>query len=761
MNEHHVILDWDATQRTLREQGSPIEPDLMARSLMQLCLAIGGELEPIALVSYHDQASMPILERAGFQVRLVNGSRPQALEDLENEFDRRVLDGSAQPFCVTLVTPDPALEKLARRATLRRYPVRVWGPSNTPHELRKPEYHFRPLEDLLPELRVRRVVILIDWENIAISLAQAGLVVNPETVAEAFKQRASRYGKLLRIYAYADWGALGQNQGEDVQRLLEMAGVETRYEISMRGKSSSDMRIVDKVHQLLQGIDPPDVLILASGDRDYRALIETAKRRFDKMVVLWGKKGTVNPMVSEVADEVEWVDDFLPLPHQRDFDSINRSVSRNENTLVDPLAELALRVEGLFHSQEWQWVSPGKLLDYLVASQNDPHVRSSARNLVNRAKAEGVLLGEYKPNPHPNATQPTIETLSSNPNHPSVKAARLVKSRVQDRVRYALEVRRMPYVTFSYIANGMEMDTELKRAGLARIRAEQTHWLNLMVETGLLVKERRTTPQNCTVLWLPKEKPAPTATDDPEMMIRRLVTSADTFMAQRGLDWVPLKSLHQRLERFGNTIFLETVEHLIQTGEAKKQPHENPNRPHPTMGLHLNPQGPTVAIIRQERERVITALGKIAEANQSLSPENLQAHFEAELQLDACTRWMEVLTDEGVLLKQGDEYHLNHNHALLSKTPEVEVEASLPDLESSTIRRLLTEALDDEQLRMLAFDHFREVYERFAEGMTKSTKVHLLIEYAERKELMSQLLTRIRELNPIRFKKFVPQVATA
>jgi hypothetical protein len=502
MNEHYVIVDWDTTQLLLRGPASLIGPGAVARQLKPLARAIGGDLQLMALVSNQDAPSQAAFAREGFRVWPVNGNRHQVLADLASELDHGVLAHSAEPR-VTFVTPDATLERLAERIA-QHCQVRVWGSSTSaPQNLRKPDYSFQSLEDLLPDLRSRRVAVLIDWENISIGLAQAGWAVNPERIAEAFKARAGRYGRLQAIYAYADWSALAKSQGLDIQRHLEMAGITTGYVLSMRGKSSSDMCIVEKAHQLLRSSESFDDLVLATGDRDFRSLIETV-RRSDKRVILWGKRGCVSPMVSEVADEVEWVDEFLSLQQQDDLDSINRGVSRTEESLIDPLAELVIKVEGLLHTYGWEWVSPGKLLDALIPAQSDADTRAIARERIHRAQAANLLHSEPKPNPCPQATRSTVEALSLNPAHPTVKAVRLVMARVHDRLRHALTVRRMPWVSFSYIADGMEADIELKWAGLARNRIEQARWLNLFIDAGLLVKERRMGPENGTILWLPQ-----------------------------------------------------------------------------------------------------------------------------------------------------------------------------------------------------------------------------------------------------------------
>lgn len=763
MNEHHLIADWHNMQPKLHEQGSRVDTETVVLSLKQMAYAIGGNVRLHAVVSEEDEVARKAFEKERFRVWSVNGDRRRELERLKEEVEDDVLGGSTD--CrLTLVTTDPTLEGLARRAMKVGCQVRVWGTAmNTPSELR--QYNFQPLEDLLPELRIKRVVVLIDWENISISLEKAGWVVNPETAAETFKHKASQYGQVHAIYAYADWGALAKSMDRDVQRLLEMAGVATRYEISMRGKSSSDMRIVDKAHKLLQGSDAPDVLVLATGDRDFRALIETARRRFGKTVVLWGKKGTVSPMVSEIVDAVEWVDDFLPLPNQRDLQSINHSMSDSKNALVDPFVELALRTERLLQSRGWEWTSSGLLLNALVSSE-DPNARSAAWDQIQQAKAKGVLLSEQKQNPHPNATTSTIEAYSLNADHPSVKAVRLVIRRVQDRLRYALEVRRMPWVSYSYIANGMGMDTELKKAGLVRTREEQMRWLNLLVEEGFLIKERQTSPQNCTVLWLPNKTSA--KGDDPETMVRRLITAMDACMAQYRSEWVGMKWLHQHLEPFGNTVFQETVERLTKTGEAEQRYHDSPKGSHSILGLQLGDQGATVAGIRNERKRVLAILSEMAEDNEPVSIKRLQAHLEGELQPNLCGRWVEVLADEKVVQGQGDTYYLNRDHPLLAQQQDNHPQPQNDDpplafssIESNRLRQMVTDALTDEEVTSLTYDYFRPVYELFSEGMSKSKKIHKLVEYVERKGVVELLLSSIQDLNPTRVAQRVPLMAAA
>jgi hypothetical protein len=51
---------------------------------------------------------------------------------------------------------------------------------------------------------------------------------------------------------------------------------------------------------------------------------------------------------------------------------------------------------------------------------------------------------------------------------------------------------------------------------------------------------------------------------------------------------------------------------------------------------------------------------------------------------------------------------------------------------TADIRRFLTEAFSDEELRTFCFDYFRDVYEEFAAGMSKRDRIQRLIECCAR-----------------------------
>lgn len=75
-----------------------------------------------------------------------------------------------------------------------------------------------------------------------------------------------------------------------------------------------------------------------------------------------------------------------------------------------------------------------------------------------------------------------------------------------------------------------------------------------------------------------------------------------------------------------------------------------------------------------------------------------------------------------------------------------------------TIRKLLTAAFSDEDFTIFCYDHFQDVYENFASGMTFRLKVQLLIEYCVNNNLLSVLLPLVGELNPNKYAEFAPSL---
>jgi superfamily I DNA/RNA helicase len=73
---------------------------------------------------------------------------------------------------------------------------------------------------------------------------------------------------------------------------------------------------------------------------------------------------------------------------------------------------------------------------------------------------------------------------------------------------------------------------------------------------------------------------------------------------------------------------------------------------------------------------------------------------------------------------------------------------------TSVLRELLTVSFSDEDLTNFCFDHFRDVYNQFGLGMSKTVKIQRLIEYCINQVQVDRLLRLIREQNPAQYAQY-------
>jgi hypothetical protein len=69
-------------------------------------------------------------------------------------------------------------------------------------------------------------------------------------------------------------------------------------------------------------------------------------------------------------------------------------------------------------------------------------------------------------------------------------------------------------------------------------------------------------------------------------------------------------------------------------------------------------------------------------------------------------------------------------------------------LETGSVRRLIAEALSDDELTELCLDHFPSVYGQFAQGMSRSQRIIRLVEYCARRGMLPDLARLVHGINP-------------
>ena len=72
---------------------------------------------------------------------------------------------------------------------------------------------------------------------------------------------------------------------------------------------------------------------------------------------------------------------------------------------------------------------------------------------------------------------------------------------------------------------------------------------------------------------------------------------------------------------------------------------------------------------------------------------------------------------------------------------------------TADLRRFLIDTFDDQELKDLCFDYFRDVYEEFATGMQKTQMIRILIERCVRRDALANLEAALRAERPEQYEK--------
>src|SRR3981081_1707974 len=146
--------------------------------------------------------------------------------------------------------------------------------------------------------RSRSVVLLIDYDNLQICASRdtpgRDLQLTPVV------QLAQRYGTVIQARAYAEWNL-------STERLaVYKAGIEPAFAPVLRTESDRSGKSLADTVMVAEGMDmlwtlSPDVVVLATSDKDLIPLVRVAKQRGAFVVVL-GSDFTAIPL-REMADD--------------------------------------------------------------------------------------------------------------------------------------------------------------------------------------------------------------------------------------------------------------------------------------------------------------------------------------------------------------------------------------------------------------------------------------------------------------------------
>jgi hypothetical protein len=553
-----------------------------------------------------------------------------------------------------LATNSPDLIPLVRRVkTTRNARVRMWGFDNI---LVGTEFAnqvvFQPLDSLLG-IQTKNVAVYIDFENIAISLNEQGFVVNLDHLIERFLSQAKAHGQVVKMAAYAPWGqrgslpplvdSVGREVADDAPSRLMLANIDPVF--NLPGKNSADMRIARDVITDASHSDASDVIIMASGDRDFNQVLNSLRQR-NKQVIVWGVRGsTSRQLENNPGLTIEYIEDFTNLQTHQSLSAASLSDGVEASPFTpSQWSSVIVQFDRLASALGVEVMSVHQLVDQL---QEVGAVISRPRgeDLVSQAMSLGILKAVS-----------ANGAITLNAGHPIAEKTRLIRDRVVVRVLNTLTVRGWEYVNYGFLLKGLAMDRDLERPGMNFSDQWRSDWIDCLVREQILVREllpHRHNPDDLVpVIKLqgdielppitgnmdgesePQEGPnwagiSLTELDqinkDTADMVRRIVVSVEQFTSFRSFTWCPLGSLHRRLRVFDTGMsFQKGVEYLKENDAAEVSEYSNPQSDFQTKGISLYMDAEMPRMILDQRDQFIRLLLHLYERNIPISEQSIR-----------------------------------------------------------------------------------------------------------------------------------------
>ena len=581
-----------------------------------------------------------------------------------------------------LATTNRDLIPLVRRIrTTRSARVRMWGSEDV---LSGTEFAgdviFQPLESLLGIQQTKNVSIYIDFENIAISLNEAGYTVNLDELINGFVTQGKAHGQVVKMAAYAPWGQrgslpplvdhTGREVADEAPSRLMMANIYPMF--NLPGKNSADMLIAQSILTDSSHDDAADTYIIASGDRDFNEVVKTLRSR-GKQVILWSVRSSLSRQLESNPNLIiEYVEDFTAMQKHRTFGTTSSAapVYEEEEPVVvftpSQWSSVIIQFDRLAQIKGRRQISRKALIEQL---QKVHAVVSAARgeDLVAQAIAVGILATGGN------------GALRLDATHPAVEKTRLVRDRITLRVANTLRLRGWEYVNYGFLLKGLGTDRELDRPGMNYSDEWRSNWIDCLVREEVLARElvpHRHNPddlvpviklradyqfepetqmqgdeltaiaeQNWEGVSLSELERQESDTAD---MVRRIVVSIEQFTSFRGFTWCPLGSLHKRLRSFDRAMsFQRAVEYLIANGAAAVDEYENPMSDFRTKGISIDLGSPICSKVLTERDQFVSALLQLYEKNILISEQSLRS-FDQSSHWDM-PLWLSIMQTENVL----------------------------------------------------------------------------------------------------------------
>ena len=465
---HETVLIADVYQRLQEAKRKHYEVDITreAEGLSMLVRPLGRRQRRVAIVPEDHYEAINAYQRAGFSIRSMNGNRPTELIAFISEEARSL--HADPPDHLVVVSTDQAFDILCATAVNKKTKVSIWAPgTDVPPQLMHPEYDYRQLEDLLPGTRIKvaSVAVYLDYENLHIGLEKRGIHFDPKALIDAVRAETADLGSIVEIVAYADWYELSKHSNREIQRELALLGVRTQYQISVHGKNSSDMAMANDIRTVVDrdgsAPDAIDTVVVGTRDADFTTIVETAKSRHKKVVILALQEGLSRKLAQTT--EVRYLDRYLQTQNSK------------SHSTTDEQFTLLVGIVNYLYCHRYNWAYIDRLVEAL---EMGPDGVKKLRKMV-----ESGILKPGKPD--------NSRALALDLNHPDS----FLVWWIYDRLNFCLNKKKMPYVDTAFLARGMEMDKTLRQFDIGQTHVEAKKILERVAATGHILKRRQKHPQ--------------------------------------------------------------------------------------------------------------------------------------------------------------------------------------------------------------------------------------------------------------------------
>ena len=277
--------------------------------------------------------------------------------------------------------------------------IRLWGANEAAlaaNPLRE-RIVVQRLDSLVGIQRIRNVAVYVDFENISISLNEQGYVVNLDHLISRMVAQAQAHGQLVKMAAYAPWGQRGalpplvdsggREVADDAPSRLMKANIDPVFHLP--GKQSADIRIARDVLADADYPESGDVIILATGDRDFNDVINTLLQK-RKTVVVWGVRGSTGRLLQDHPSlRLDYIDDFTDFQTHQSLSDVE-TAHDTESFIPSQWSSVIIQFFHLSSSNPQRVITVDDLITQLgeaggVISQE------RGRDLVSQAIALGIL----------------------------------------------------------------------------------------------------------------------------------------------------------------------------------------------------------------------------------------------------------------------------------------------------------------------------------------------------------------------------------